>query len=363
MVVRKVSSPKQDSYDGNYKKTINELIQSGYKLENDLPPNYVTDGTIDYTEYIQRTLDSNCKVIFPPFPILINENGLKIPSDSRIVFSKGSVLKLKPNKKSNYKILEMRNVSNIVLHNPVIEGDRYSHLGTDGEAGMGIAIYSSKNIVIHQPNIQFCWGDGIYIGKQRMSKPPENIVISGGITNRNRRNNITITSGVGITIKNHTASQADGTKPMAGLDIEPNSPEHIIDSIKILNLTTKNNVGKGIQIGLSRLMKDGFKMTNIFVENHIDINSSIAVLISCPVTPNEEENLALPKGSITFTNPQWSDNDIVLKANGFRTTTILLNLESPKVIIKNKKLNTIETKGILKRTLRSTESVHMELNE
>jgi hypothetical protein len=354
---------KNDSITGNLKIIVEQIMQSGFKLENALPENYVTDATVDYTSYIQNVLDNYCEVIFPPFPILINENGLSIPSGSKIVFSNGSILKLKPNKKGNYKILEMRDVSNVFLNNPVIEGDRYNHLGTDGEWGMGIAIYSSKNIVINHPNIQFCWGDGIYIGKGNGLIPPENIIVDGGITNRNRRNNITITSGIGITIKNHTASQADGTKPMAGLDIEPNSPEHIVDNIRILNLTTKNNAGKGIQIGLGRLMKNGFKMTNICIENHIDINSDIAVVVSCPpISKNEDTILYRNKSLITFLNPQWADNDIVLKASGFRTNAILLNLIAPRIFKQYKELNRKDTKVELDRTLRSIENVLIELN-
>lgn len=353
---------KNDSITRNLNIMGEQIMQSGFKLENALPANYVTDATVDYTSYIQNVLDNYCEVIFPPFPILINENGLSIPSGSKIVFSNGSILKLKPNKKGNYKILEMRDVSKVFLNNPVIEGDRYNHLGTDGEWGMGIAIYSSNNIIINQPNVQYCWGDGIYISRQKGSQPPEDIIINGGITNQNRRNNITITSGVRITIQNHTATRADGTKPMAGLDIEPNSSEDKVNDIQILNLKTEKNLGKGIQIGLGRLMKNGFKMTNICIENHIDINSNIAVLIGCPLFLNEKNSLSSTKSSITFLNPQWSDNDIVLKANGFRTNTILLNFIAPRIFKQNKELNRKETKVELEKTLHSLENVLIELN-
>lgn len=357
------SLEEKDSFDLNYKRNINKIISSSYQIKNYLPENYVVDGTVDYTEYIQRALDNYCELIFPAFPILINENGLQIRSDSRIVFLKGSVLKLKPNTRGNYKILEMRDVSNVVLNNPVIEGDRYNHLGTDGEWGMGIAIYSSKNILINRPNIQYCWGDGIYIGKQKGTRPSEDIFVNGGITNQNRRNNITITSGVRITIQNHTAARADGTKPMAGLDIEPNSPEHIIRDIQILNLITEKNSGKGIQIGLGKLMKDGFIMTNIFVENHRDVNSDIAVLIGCPLIPKEENVIGKTNGSITFINPRWSDNNIFLKASGFRTNAILLSLVSPNIIEKHKKLTAMETSEKLEGSLHSTENVFIDIKE
>src|SRR5690606_19325967 len=41
------------------------------KIENFLPKNYVKDGTVDYTNYLQKVLNENKNVVFPNFPIRI----------------------------------------------------------------------------------------------------------------------------------------------------------------------------------------------------------------------------------------------------------------------------------------------------
>ena len=147
----------------------------GYKLEDSFPSGYVKDGSVDYTSVIQAVIDRYPNVVFPNFPLLINDTGLKVPSNRSITFLEGSELRLKPSSKANYDMIVMRSASNVTLYNPVLIGDRYKHLGTSGEWGMGISINGSSNITIVNPKAREMWGDGIYIG-------PDNGVISRNIT-------------------------------------------------------------------------------------------------------------------------------------------------------------------------------------
>jgi len=140
-----------------------------YTIEKALPAGYVKDGSVDYTSYIQNAINNYTELVFPDFPLLVNDAGLKVPSNRIIHFMAGSEIRLKSSSKANYDIFRIENAVNVTLNGPHIVGDRYSHKGTSGEWGHGIGIYSSKNITVNEAKVYNCWGDGIYIGtKERV---------------------------------------------------------------------------------------------------------------------------------------------------------------------------------------------------
>src|SRR5699024_7536663 len=79
-----------------------QLPSSFTNIVNYLPQNYVKDASVDYTKYIQKALDTNKKIVFPNFPLLINDNGLRLRNGSEVYFNKNSKLILKPSGKESY---------------------------------------------------------------------------------------------------------------------------------------------------------------------------------------------------------------------------------------------------------------------
>src|SRR5690606_11994065 len=57
-----------------------------YDITQSLPAGYVKNGSVDYTQYIQKALDDHNKVMFPDFPILINDAGLSVRSNTKLFF-------------------------------------------------------------------------------------------------------------------------------------------------------------------------------------------------------------------------------------------------------------------------------------
>src|SRR5690606_6028763 len=76
----------------NYKNVLGKSIVSGYKpddffdITKALPQGYVRDGSIDYTEYVQSAVDKYRHVKLPNFPILINNKGIRLVSNSVVFF-------------------------------------------------------------------------------------------------------------------------------------------------------------------------------------------------------------------------------------------------------------------------------------
>ena len=277
-----------------------------YDLTSALPAGYVKDGSVDYTTYVQAAINKNSNITFPAFPILINDTGLFLRSNSRITFLTGGAVKLKGSSKEVYNILRLSEVNNVTLVNPVVIGDRYTHIGLTGEGGVGIGIRGSNNITLINPNIRECWGDGIYIGQARNIINSTNVTIKNGYFKRNRRAGISIISVDGLLLDKLYAGYHDGVSPMCGLNFEPNNPECTMKNIKVNNVTTIKNGGQGIQIGLRTMVGKGDRFVDFSFSNIKDTGSKLAFKSVC--SPLIGTNGGQIYGTVNVTNASWNAN-------------------------------------------------------
>lgn len=279
-----------------------------YDLTKSLPKGYVKDGSVDYTAYIQKAVNSYSKVAFPGFPILVNDNGIKVPSNRYLTFLDKSEIILKPTSKSNYDIFRLENVSNVTFANPVIKGDRYKHQGTSGEWGHGIGVYGSTNINISKPEISECWGDGIYIAGNSRKHYSENIRIFKPTLTSNRRDGISVISVNGLEMTKPYIANSNGTSPFCGINIEPDNYSDEIKGVVISSPTTVNNLGSGIQIGLTKMYGKASKKVDILITDHTDIGSGIGLKSVCRTTRRAGSEIM--SGKVTAVNPNWKKNTV-----------------------------------------------------
>lgn len=142
-------------------------------------------------------------------------------------------IRLLPNAYPNYNIIKTNGDNIVIKGKGKIKGDKDTHLGKDGEWGMG-AYVSGNNIKVRDIRIEDCWGDCIYVrGKS------ENIMIENCSLARGRRQGISITSAKDVTIRKCIITDVSGTAPEYGIDIEPNNGDTInrvvIDKVKVFN--------------------------------------------------------------------------------------------------------------------------------
>lgn len=324
-----------------YGKFIKPDIESFVNVKDYLPKGYVTDGSRDYTEYIQKAIDENQSVAFPNFPLKINDKGIVLHSNTKIFFNKKSKLILKPSSKGKYQMLYLNKIKNVILYNPKLTGDKGKHLGNSGQWGMGIHIQDSQNIKVFNPSIEKTFGDGIYITSY--SIPTKNILIKYGIIDNVRRNGISIISGQNIVIDSIQIANVSGHLPSSGIDIEPNSKNNIISQIKLKNIYTYNNEKDGIIISLSSLV-DYEKQKNVTIEilNHKDVGSRLGLFI-----PNLKKGVKFKKrlsGSITIENSEWLDTRAKNAINIRENTNYM-----PELILKNIRTNRMSKKEFKRR--------------
>lgn len=206
------------------------------------------DGVTDDTAAIQKTIDyayskGGGTVYIPNGTYKINVDNWQpvfLRSNIDLVLADGAVLKAKTSAKSEYAVVRAYNVSNISISGGKIIGDRDSHIGTT-TYGHGISILGCSNVRINDVNVSNCMGDGIYVGEGSTQNYCKDVIIENFVTERNRRNGITIASGRNAIIRDGETANNYGANPQSGIVLEPNNSSAWMENIKIENVYSHNN--------------------------------------------------------------------------------------------------------------------------
>lgn len=168
---------------------------------------------------------------------------LTVPSNSTLIIQ-GSI-RLRPNAFPRCDIVRAKGNNIKINGNGNIIGDKHTHLGTDGEWGMGIRFHGATNSSVRGLTIKDCWGDCIYVGGNSKNVTIENCWLDHG-----RRQGISVTKADDVVIRNCKISNVSGTKPEYAIDLEPNAND-TVDHILIENVETvaceggiKSTIGK-----------------------------------------------------------------------------------------------------------------------
>ncbi len=199
--------------------------------------------------------------------------GITIGSDTTISLSSGAIIKAIPNDKTRYRILRINQASNVTVIGGTLIGERDEHKGDDGEWGMGIHMRGATNVVIDGVTVKNMWGDGFYINQSS-----RNIVLCSVTADNNRRQGMSITSADGVKIINSIFKNTEGTKPQAGIDIEPNK-NNTVSNVQILNSQFLNNKGAGIIIYAGKSKRDKFVKNVLIDGNYISRNSAGGIAV------------------------------------------------------------------------------------
>lgn len=219
------------------------------------------NGTTDDTKAFQKAVDSVAglgggTVWVPKGNYLINPDvSVKLKNNVHFyMVDTTAQLIAKPVDTGRYAILLLSKVNNVTITGGKIVGERYGHLRITGEWGMGIAVYGSSNIVIRGTKIINCWGDGITVGegsgRYETYLPSSYVTVKRVTSDNNRRQGLTIGRSRHITVDSCTFSNTNGTKPMAGIDVEPDTDSTY--DVTIQNCNIFQNKGNGIEMNATR---------------------------------------------------------------------------------------------------------------
>lgn len=195
------------------------------------------------------------------------DGGIRPLTGTRMVLSHGATLQAITNNQPHSKIVMIYEANRVEISGGRIVGDRTTHTGVTGEWGHGISILGSTDVWIHDIEITNCWGDGINTLPSGPQSSPtlatERLVVERVVCDNNRRQGISVSSGIGVTIRDSTFSGTNGTAPEAGIDIESNGAALYTHDILITGCRLIDNNGAGF------LMTDGACDRITFAHNYL----------------------------------------------------------------------------------------------
>jgi polygalacturonase len=211
------------------------------------------DGQTDDTAVIQAAIDEAAgtggTVFVPNGTYMINsvgKKGIHLGNDMTFKLSVRATLKAIPNSSKRYSVLRISGVSNVTVVGGTLDGEREQHMGKSGEWGMGIRMdRGAKNITISGVTARNMWGDGFYV------RGAKNVTLCGVTADYNRRQGLSIVDADGVVVTNSLFKNTRGTRPSAGIDLEPNE-EQAITNVRIQSSKFFDNAGSGIQIAGKR---------------------------------------------------------------------------------------------------------------
>ena len=258
-----------------------------------------TDDTDAIAAAIKAVAGTGGTVLVPKGTYMVEavdeKRQLKLGSDMTLRLEVGATLKVIPNAAIKYDLLTIANVSDVTVVGGTLEGDRKEHQGKGGEWGMGIRIMrDASNITVSGVTSKKMWGDGFYV------KGAKNVKFCGVTADLNRRQGLSVVSVDGLLVVNSVFMNTRGTRPSAGIDLEPNKATQTISDVRIERSKFLDNEGPGILIaGKKATIANVDIARNLFRGNRpLLVENAPAVLASdiCrnrQVTYQEQQSAAL----------------------------------------------------------------------
>jgi parallel beta-helix repeat protein len=213
------------------------------------------DGAHDDTAAIQAAIDalpaSGGTVIIPDGNYMIDATrSVNLRSNTHLQMTAGATLTALANELERSYMLKVWRADNVQITGGRIVGERVGHRGTTGEWGYGINIQASNNVSVVGTHVSDCWGDGIWIGglgRRASVTVSTQVTLDHVVSTNNRRQGLSIGPVRGVTVSHSTFSNTRGTKPQAGIDIEPQGQGPASD-ITFSDCTITGNQGSGLEI-------------------------------------------------------------------------------------------------------------------
>ena len=191
---------------------------------------------------------------------------LYFPSNTSLVLDAGVIVQARPGFSADQKLLNIVNVSNIDVqgNGAVFRMQKAEY--TSGEYRHCLDIEGASDVSISSISCNDSGGDGLYIGAG-LNGYSARIQITDAKFDNNRRQGMSITSGIDVSIRRCSFTGTSGTAPADGIDIEPNEPGSFLQNISIQDSVTSGNAGNGVGIDVTNLNSSSASVA-IVIDRH-----------------------------------------------------------------------------------------------
>ena len=206
----------------------------------------VFQTALNWTAGLRQTLE------IPASRSPYNVGPLYFPNHTNVVLDAGVVVQARSGFSANQRLLNIVNVSNVHIqgNGAVFRMQKVEY--TSGEYRHCLDIEGASDVSISSISCNDSGGDGIYIGPGSKGYSAR-IQITDAKFDNNRRQGMSITSGIDVSIRRCSFTGTSGTAPADGIDIEPNEPGNFLQNILIEDSVTSGNAGNGVAIDISHL--------------------------------------------------------------------------------------------------------------
>jgi hypothetical protein len=231
----------------------------------------VGDGVVDDAAALQMLLSraaaAHAGVALAPKSRLRLGTTVIVPSNTHLNGNGATVINATPDSEGQTLVLRM--VENITIENLNFDGAK-SMFAAATEQRHNLVLSGARNVTLNALSSYNAKGDGLYIGDQS-SGPSVNVTLSNSSFAENLRQGMSVTCVSGLTVTACQFTATAGTAPGAGVDIEPNTDDSVIESLLFQNCTFEGNAGGGLQIDLrplpSAVQEGGTYVSCSFINN------------------------------------------------------------------------------------------------
>lgn len=260
----------------------------------------------DSTQAIQGAINSGAKKVIIPYMgkewIVLP---IKLAGNQELVFEPGVVVIAKKGefKGTRDSLFSGSGLSNITLRGygatlRMRKSDYTSSKYPKAEWRHTLEFLGCSNVNVFGLRLESSGGDGICIGstKDKLHLPCKNILIRDCICDNNYRQGISVTSADKLLVDNCVLKNTTGTRPKAGIDLEPDNEFGSLVNVVISNCIAENNIGAGFLVNISRLSAKSREVSVLFVNCYVKSGYAPGLMVL------DDSAAKYPKGLIEFKN-------------------------------------------------------------
>jgi polygalacturonase len=230
-----------------------------------------TDDTVAIQRAIDAVAGTGGTVYVPDGVFMVrglDKRTLRLKSKMTLKLADRAVLKIIPNAARRYAVLKIKGASDVNVVGGTLQGDRKEHKGKHGEWGMGLWVGpEAARVTIAHVSSRQMWGDGFYVSGAT------NVALCSVVAEHNRRQGLSIIDAHRVLVRDSVFRDTGGTRPSAGIDLEPDRADQRIRNVVIKKSKFIDNAGDGIMIA----GKKG-KVANVWItENMFEGNRPILI--------------------------------------------------------------------------------------
>jgi hypothetical protein len=228
----------------------------------------------DATEAVQAAINSGASTVIVPYvgrPWIVRP--IQLVSNQTIVLEPGVILQAKKGEFRGKRdcLLMGERVENLTIrgYGATLRMWREEYAGsgyTPSEWRHCLYFRGATNVTILGLRAERSGGDGMAFGPtyDEERRPCRSILVRDCVCDQNYRQGMSVSTVDGMRIANCVFSNTDGTRPKAGLDLEPDNSRDLLANIVVEDCVAEGNRGSGFAVQLSRLTAESRPVSVLF---------------------------------------------------------------------------------------------------